>query len=85
MGIDPAPFCANFLLYFIPRASNLFSRMILLSGNRATLSKQLKKDFHRYRTVYQKFGKTHEEVNISIMKNTCLFLTDGIWFMLLQN
>ena len=52
---------------FIPRASDLFSRMIV--QDRATLTKQLKKAFHRYPNVFQKFGKTHEEINISIMKN----------------
>ena len=54
---------------FIPRASDLFSRMIVQDGNRATLTKQLKKAFHRYPNVFQKFVKTHEEINISIMKN----------------
>ena len=53
----------------IPRASDLFSRMIVQDGNRATLTKQLKSAFHRYPNVFQKFGKTHEGINISIMKN----------------
>ena len=38
--------------------------------NRATLTKQLKKVFHRYPNVFQKSGETHEEINTSIMKNT---------------
>ena len=42
----------------IPRASDLFSRMIVQDGNRATLTKQLKTTFHRYPNVFQKFGKT---------------------------
>ena len=54
---------------FIPRASDLFSRIIVKDGNRATLTKQLKTAFLRYPNVFQKFGKTHEEINISIMKN----------------
>ena len=49
---------------FIPRASDFFSRMIVQDGNRATLTKQLKMAFHRYPNVFQKFGKTHEEINI---------------------
>ena len=53
----------------ISRASDLFSRMIVQDGNRATLTKQLKTAFHRYLNVFQKFDKTHEEINISIMKN----------------
>ena len=54
---------------FIPRASDLFSRMIVQDGKRATLTKQLKTAFHRYPNVFQRFGKIHEEINISIMKN----------------
>ena len=54
---------------FIPRASDLLSRMIVQDGNRATLTKQLKTAFHRYPNIFQKFGKTHEEINISITKN----------------
>ena len=54
---------------FIPRASDLFSRMIVQNVNRATLTKRLKTTFHRYPNVFQKFGKTHEEINISIMKS----------------
>ena len=54
---------------FLPRASDLFSRMIVQDGNRATLTKQLKTAFHCYANVFQKFCKTHEEINISIMKN----------------
>ena len=61
--------CSLKTKHFIPRASDLFSRMIVQDGNRATLTKQLKKVFHRYPNVFQKFGKTHEEINISIMKN----------------
>ena len=53
----------------IPRASDLISRMIVHDGNRARVTKQLKMAFHRCPNVSQKFGKTHEEINISIMKN----------------
>ena len=55
---------------FIPRASDLFSRMIVQDGNRATLTKHLKTAFHCYPIFFQKFGKTHEEINISIMKSS---------------
>ena len=47
-----------------------FSRMIVQDGNRATLNKQLKKIFHHYPTVYQKYDKTHEEAKINVIKNT---------------
>lgn len=40
--------------YFIPRASALFSRMIAQGKNIATLTIQLKKDFHRYPTVFSR-------------------------------
>ena len=61
--------CSLRTKHFIPRAFDLFSRMIVQDGNRATLTKQLRTAFHRYPNVFQKFGKTHEEINISIMKN----------------
>ena len=54
---------------FIPRASYLFSRMIVQGGNSKTVTKQRKKTFYCYLTVFQKFGKSYEEINISIMKN----------------
>ena len=38
---------------FIPKAFHLFSRMIAPGGNRATLTKQMKKTFHRYPSVLQ--------------------------------
>ena len=44
--------------------------MITQCGNRATLTKQLKKLFHRYPTVFQIFSKTDQEINSSIMKNS---------------
>ena len=54
---------------FIPRDSDLYSKMIAPDENRAALPKQLKKTFHRYPNVFQKSGVTDEKVNISIMKN----------------
>ena len=38
--------------------------------NRATLTGQLKNVFFHYSTVFQKFGKTQEKININIIKNT---------------
>ena len=55
---------------FIPRDSDLFSKMIAQSGNRTALLKQLKKTFHRYPNVFQKSGIADKEINISIMKNS---------------
>ena len=54
---------------FIPRDSDLFSKMIAQGGNRAALPKQLKENFHRYPNGFQKSGITDEKINISIMKN----------------
>ena len=39
--------------------------MIAQGENRVTLTKQLKNVFHPYLKVFQKFDKTHEEINIS--------------------
>ena len=55
---------------FIPRSFNLFSRMIAQGGNKATPTKKLKKAFRFYPTAFQKFGKTHDNINIRIMKKT---------------
>ena len=54
---------------FLPTASDLFSGMIPKGGNRAALAKKLKKAFQRCLNVFQKFGKTHEEINVIIVKN----------------
>ena len=55
---------------FIPRATDLFSRMITQGGNRTTLTKQLRKTFHFHLILFQEFDKTHEEINISITRST---------------
>ena len=50
--------------------------MILYLGHliyfqeRATLTKQLKKAFHCYQTVFEKSGKIDDQIDIRIMKNT---------------
>ena len=51
---------------FLPTASDLFSGMIPKGGSRAALIKKLK----RCPNVSQKFYKTHEEINVIIVKNT---------------
>ena len=51
---------------FIPWTSDLLSRMIPESGNRAALTKQLKRTFLYYQNVFQNVGITHEEINIRI-------------------
>ena len=51
---------------FIPWASDLLSRMIPESGNRAAITKQLKRTFLYYQNVFQNVGITHEEINIRI-------------------
>ena len=50
--------CAIRINDFIPRTSNLFSRMRAQGGNRATFSKEIKKAFPRYPTFFQKSAKT---------------------------
>ena len=44
--------------------------MIAQGGKRAALTKQVQNTFHRSPNVFQKFGVTHEEVIISIRKNS---------------
>ena len=55
---------------FIPRASDLFSRVMAQGGNSLALTKKLRMSFHDYLTFFQNVGKNHEEIHISIMKNT---------------
>ena len=45
---------------FIPRESDLISEMVAQGKNWVTLTKQLKQPFHHY----QKFVKTHVEINM---------------------
>ena len=47
-----------------------FSRMMAQGEKKATPTKQLKNAFHPYPTAFQKFGKTHDNINIRIMKKT---------------
>ena len=54
----------------LPTASDLFSGMITKGGNRAALTKKVKKAFEHCPSVFQKFSKTHEEINVSIVNNT---------------
>ena len=37
-------------------------------GSRTEVTKQLRKVFHYYSDIFQKFGKTYEEVNTCILK-----------------
>ena len=41
--------------------------MIASGGNRVALTKQLKKNFLRYQNVFQRFGVSHEEINIRVI------------------
>ena len=60
--------CTLIVNDYRPRASQLFSRMMAYGGSRTELTKQLRKVFHHYTDIFQKFGKTYEEVNTSILK-----------------
>ena len=44
--------------------------MIAQGENKAALTKKQQNTFHCYPNVFQKFGIAHEEINISIMKNS---------------
>ena len=54
---------------FLPTTCDLFSGMIAKGGNKAALTKKLKKAIQRSPIFSQKFGKTSEEKNVSIVKN----------------
>ena len=62
--------CTLRINYFIPRPSDSFSIIITKGRKRAKVTKQQRKAFHRYPTALQKFGKTHEEININTIKDT---------------
>ena len=53
----------------MPKASDLFLKMIVQGRNSAALTKQPKKGLHRCPTPCQKLGKTREEKFFSTMKN----------------
>ena len=55
---------------FIPRSFDLLSIMIAQGENKAALTKKQQNIFHCYPNVFQKFGIVHEEINISIIKNS---------------
>ena len=62
--------CTLRLNDFIPRASELFSRMILQGGHKASLSKQIRKGFNRYPELFNKYHTTYEEmINMIINHN----------------
>ena len=49
--------CTQIINDFIPRTCDVFSRMIAQGENKATLTKQLTKTFHRYPTISPKLAK----------------------------
>ena len=44
--------------------------MIAQGENKAVLTKKQQNTFHCYPNVFQTFGIVHEEINISVMKNS---------------
>ena len=60
--------CTLRLSDLIPRASELFSRMIAQGRNRTTLTKELRKAFYRCPDIFQNFGKPNEGINKKIIE-----------------
>ena len=60
---------------FISSASDLVLRIIAQDGDRAAVTKQLKKAFHRYPNVFQKFGKFEENLVVKKSKSISIELS----------
>ena len=53
---------------FIPRASELYKRMISQGGINSNIKKQIRKGFQRYPTIFEKYGKTVNDIILEITK-----------------
>ena len=54
---------------FIPRASNLLSRMISQGGNRIKILGQIKKAFSRHSSLFEKYGSTSQQI-VNLIQRT---------------
>ena len=43
---------------------------LIYGENRITLTKQLRKFFHHYPDLFQKFGQSHEKIKIILLNHT---------------
>ena len=54
--------CTLKLEPFLPRASELYSRMLSQGANQSCINKQILKDFQRYPDILKKYGKNYKEL-----------------------
>ena len=54
--------CTLKLEHFLPRASELYSRMLSQRANQSCINKQILKSFERYPDVLKKYGKNNNEL-----------------------
>ena len=56
---------------FLPRTSELYSRILLQWANHSSINKQIPKGFQRYRNVLKKYDKNSKEF-VQELKSYCL-------------
>ena len=66
--------CTLKLEHFLPRASELYPRMLSQGVNQSCIKKQILKGFQRYPDVLKKYGKNYNEIlqkrkDISLQNN----------------
>ena len=54
--------CTLKLEHFLPRASELYSRMLSQGTNQSCINKQILKSFQRYPDLLKKYGKNYNEL-----------------------
>ena len=54
--------CTLKLEHFLPRASELYLRMLSQGENQSCINKQILKDFQRYPDILKKYGKNYKEL-----------------------
>ena len=47
---------------FLPRTSELYSRILSQEANQSCINKQIQKSFQRYPDVLKKYGKNYNEL-----------------------
>ena len=60
--------CTLFYEDFLPRAWELFQRMINQGGNSKVIFRQIRKAIRRYPAAFEKFDKTFEDISIEIQQ-----------------
>ena len=58
--------CTLKLEDFLPRAVQLYSRMISQGANETSIHKQILKGFQRYPDIFKKYGKTYNDLIVDL-------------------